>query len=591
MNPRNCPISQMNDCRKSVVVVGAGPTGLTLANCLGLAGIDVLVVERNATTVQEPRAVSIDDESLRTMQAIGLIDHVLPDLVLGYGSHYFSPRGRCFAKVQPQTREFGYPRRSAFRQPLLEAQLRAGLQRFANVETWFNSEVTGLEQDAEGVRLQVRGQDGKTATVACDYVAACDGGKSTVRRQLGLKLEGSTFAERWLIVDLEGDTDPFRHTKVFCDPRRPCLSLPGPHATRRFEFMLFQGESDEEAVSADFVTKLLESHGMASGSTISRVRVYTFHARVANRWSEGRIFLAGDAAHLTPPFAGQGMNSGIRDAFNLGWKLAAVLGGTAGAGLLQSYEQERKPHIWQMIDLAMKMGRVMMPKDRFSAASLQLGLRALGLYPAARDYVAEMKYKPKPRFVLGFFVPDDKGTRRTLVGRMFPQPIVMRVDGKLILLDEALGTGFALVAFGQTPERELSGWVQPIWKKIGTRRIGIYSLPCALPRQAAQAGILNAAVVDNERAVAAAWQGYEGQVLALRPDRYVMGAFPASDPGSAALAIENLLNATWSDRVKNASLTASLTVPTGQAKPNPADGRNQQSVVNSQTPSTRKPPL
>ncbi len=111
---------------------------------------------------------------------------------------------------------------------------------------------------------------------------------------------------------------------------------------------------------------------MASGSTISRVRVYTFHARVANRWSEGRIFLAGDAAHLTPPFAGQGMNSGIRDAFNLGWKLAAVLGGTAGAGLLQSYEQERKPHIWQMIDLAMKMGRVMMPKDRFSAASLQL---------------------------------------------------------------------------------------------------------------------------------------------------------------------------------------------------------------------------
>ncbi len=111
---------------------------------------------------------------------------MLPDLVLGYGSHYFSPRGRCFAKVQPQTREFGYPRRSAFRQPLLEAQLRAGLQRFVNVETWFNSEVTGLEQDAEGVRLQVRGQDGKTATVACDYVAACDGGKSTVRRQLGL---------------------------------------------------------------------------------------------------------------------------------------------------------------------------------------------------------------------------------------------------------------------------------------------------------------------------------------------------------------------------------------------------------------------
>ena len=544
----------MNDNRKSVVVVGAGPTGLTLANSLGLAGIDVLLVERNATTVQEPRAVSIDDESLRTMQAIGLIDNVLPDLVLGYGSYYFTRHGRCFVKVLPQTREFGYPRRSAFRQPLLEAQLRAGLERFANVETWFNSEVTGLEQDAEGVRLQVRGQDGKQLTVSCDYLAACDGGRSTVRKQLGLKLEGSTFAERWLIIDLEGEKNPFPHTKVFCDPQRPCLSLPGPHATRRFEFMLFEHESDDAAVHPEFVRTLLAAHGVAA-DTISRARVYTFHARAATRWSEGRIFLAGDAAHLTPPFAGQGMNSGIRDAFNLGWKLAAVLSGTAGAGLLRSYEQERKPHLQQMIDLAIYMGRVMMPKGRFSATLVQLGFRALALCPPARDYVAEMKYKPKPRFVRGFFAPDGKGMRRTLVGRMFPQPIVMRPDGKLTLLDEVLGAGFALVAFGQTPERALSEFVQPIWKKIRIRRIGIYSLPCALPRQAAQAGILDAAVVDNERAVAAAWQGYEGQVLVLRPDRYVMGAFPASDSALAALTIEDLLLATWSDRVESASLS------------------------------------
>jgi 3-(3-hydroxy-phenyl)propionate hydroxylase len=544
----------MNDNRKSVVVVGAGPTGLTLANSLGLAGIDVLLVERNATTVQEPRAVSIDDESLRTMQAIGLIDNVLPDLVLGYGSYYFTRHGRCFIKVLPQTREFGYPRRSAFRQPLLEAQLRAGLERFANVEAWFNCELIALEQDPDGVHLQVRHRDGKQLTVSCDYLAACDGGRSTVRKQLGLKLEGSTFAERWLIIDLEGEKNPFPHTKVFCDPQRPCLSLPGPHATRRFEFMLFEHESDDAAVHPEFVRTLLAAHGVAA-DTISRARVYTFHARAATRWSEGRIFLAGDAAHLTPPFAGQGMNSGIRDAFNLGWKLAAVLSGKAGAGLLRSYEQERKPHLRQMIDLAIYMGRVMMPKRRFSAALVQLGFRALALCPPARDYVAEMKYKPKPRFVEGFFAPDGKGIRRTLVGRMFPQPIVMRPDGKLTLLDEVLGAGFALVAFGQTPERALSEFVQPIWKKIGIRRIGIYSLPCALPRQAAQAGILDAAVVDNERAVAAAWQGYEGQVLVLRPDRYVMGAFPASDPGRAALTIEDLLHATWSDRVESASLS------------------------------------
>ena len=146
----------------------------------------------------------------------------------------------------------------------------------------------------------------------------------------------------------------------------------------------------------------------------------------------------------------------------------------------------------------------------------------------------------------GFFVPDDKRTRRTLVGSMFSQPIVMGVDGKLILLDEALGTGFALVAFGQTPARALSGWVQPIWQKIGTRRIGIYSLPCALPLQTPQAGSLDAAVVDHEHAVAAAWRGYEGKVLLLRPDRYVMGAFPETNPESVALAIEALLRTTGS---------------------------------------------
>jgi 3-(3-hydroxy-phenyl)propionate hydroxylase len=538
----------MNDDRKSVVVVGAGPTGLTVANVLGLAGLDVLVVERNATTVQEPRAVSIDDESLRTMQAIGLIDRVLPDLVLGYGSHYFTRHGRCFAKVLPQTREFGYPRRSAFRQPLLEAQLRAGLERFDNVEAWFNYEVTGLERDKEGVRLQVRHGDGNQGTVWCDYLAACDGGRSTVRKHLGIKLEGSTFAERWLIVDLEGNQDPFPHTKVFCDPQRPCLNLPGPHATRRFEFMLFEHESDEAAVEPEFVRKLLEAHGIAAGSaTISRARVYTFHARVATRWSESRIFLAGDAAHLTPPFAGQGMNSGIRDAFNLGWKLAAVLSGKAGAGLLRSYEQERKPHTWQMIDLAIQMGRVMMPKGRLPASVVQLGFRALGLCPPARNYVTEMKYKPKPRFMEGFFVPDGKGIRRTLAGRMFPQPIVMRPDGKLTLLDEALGAGFALVAFGQSPERALARWGQPVWEKLSVRRVGIYSLPCSLPHQTVKAGILDAAVVDSERAVAATWKGYEGQLLVLRPDRYVLGAFPESEPEAAAEAIERLLAATWSD--------------------------------------------
>jgi 3-(3-hydroxy-phenyl)propionate hydroxylase len=144
-------------------------------------------------------------------------------------------------------------------------------------------------------------------------------------------------------------------------------------------------------------------------------------------------------------------------------------------------------------------------------------------------------------------VPDGQGVRRTLAGRMFPQPMVMRPDGKPTLLDEALGAGFALVAFGRCPERALARWGQPVWANLGVRRVGIYALPCALPHQPVKAGLLDAAVVDSERAVAAAWRGHEGRLLVLRPDRYVLGAFPESEPEAAAEAIERLLAATRSD--------------------------------------------
>ena len=369
-----------------VVVVGAGPNGLTTANLLARYGVPVLLVEQNETTVQEPRAVSIDDESLRTMQAIGVVDEVVSRIVLGYGSDYFSARGSCFLWVRPTAKEFGYPRRNAFRQPVFEQQLwdffREHAVRATCSEAWFSTELIDFRQSPDSVNLVLRRADGSLAEIAAAYLVACDGGRSFVREKLGIKLSGSTFRERWLILDLEETRDATRDTKVFCDPARPCLSLPGPGRTRRFEFMLHEGEDEPEVTSAEFTRKLLAPHG-EENTPLRRSRVYTFHARMADRWRDGRIFLVGDAAHLSPPFAGQGMNSGIRDAHNLAWKLAAVIQGRLGARLLETYEQERRGHAEEMIQLALRMGKVMMPRSRWNAFALQAAFRALSLVPPA----------------------------------------------------------------------------------------------------------------------------------------------------------------------------------------------------------------
>ncbi len=519
----------------AAIIVGSGPVGLTLANLLGTYGVRCLVVERNRDTVQEPRAVSIDDESLRTMQAAGVVEDVLRYVVPGYGSYYYSPRGICFAKVEPTGRPYGYPRRNAFRQPVLEGQLKAALGRFPHVETLYGWRLDRYEQDGAHVRLELTrnpgpGPAGEPRQVTCDYLVGCDGAGSTVREQQGVQLEGTTFDERWLIVDLENNENRTAHTEVFCDKRRPCITLPGPDRTRRFEFKLLSGETDEDLLDPAMVGRLLSTHGADPAATIRRKVVYRFHARVAPRWSFGRVFLAGDAAHLTPPFAGQGMNSGIRDAQNLAWKLAAVLAGRAGAGLLDTYEQERRDHIWQMIHLALRMGRIMSPSTRLGGFLTQSGFLALNAWPPARDYVAQMKYKPPPRFHSGFVVPDGKG-RQSLVGRLFPQPMVGVPGGGEVLLDEVLGNRFVLLLRGGAGFDRLR---QPVWDTLGAARVAL--LP---PAAAAPAGVAVARETNDQ--LSGVLAPYDGCALLLRPDHYVAASIPLGQADAVARAAEALV--------------------------------------------------
>ena len=420
----NASIPLSSETHFPVVIVGAGPTGLILANLLGVYGVKALVIERSTNTVGEARAVTIDDESLRTVQACGLIGEVLPQVVQGYGVHYYSWRGVEFARIEPSVMEHGFPKRNAFRQQVLVGQLRDGLQRFDDAAIWFGHEMVSFNDDGQAVHLALE-HDGVAKNISCNWLVACDGGRSGVREHLGIKLTGSSYDEKWLIVDLLDRTSAFRHTRTYCDPVRPAIRLPGPDGTLRYEFMLHDGEDPDEMLDETRVRSWIHSREPADATLeIARKVVYAFHARVAERWKSGRVLLAGDAAHLTPPFAGQGMNSGVRDAANLAWKLAAVEHGTLSASLLETYELERKPHAWSLIQMAVKIGTSMQPKSALSARLTQGALKVSSIYPPVRDYVQQLKFKPKPRFFQGFFAAGEAASALVPAGQLLPQPMV-----------------------------------------------------------------------------------------------------------------------------------------------------------------------
>ena len=497
-----------------IVIIGAGPTGLMLANLLGTYGIKTLVIERNTTTVGEPRAVSIDDESLRTAQAAGLIDAVLPQIVQGYGVHYYSWRGKPFARIEPQSMENGFPKRNAFRQQLFVGTLRDGLARFDHTAIWFGHELERFQDNGETVQLQLK-HDGETKHIRCDFLVACDGGRSNVREQLGIPLIGSSYDEKWLIVDLLDRTSAFRHTRTYCDPARPTIRLPGPGGTLRYEFMLHPGENPETVLGEIQIRQWIHHREPSDAQlTITRKVVYAFHARVAERWQVGRVFLAGDAAHLTPPFAGQGMNSGVRDTANLAWKLAAVVRGELPQSLLSTYTDERKPHAWALIEMAVRIGNFMQPKSVLAAMLAQGALKLCSLYPPVRDYVLQLKFKPKPRFQHGFFARAEKATVPVVAGQLFPQPMVELSDGRQSLLDELLGNGF--VWLGLADAESLPSFPLPY------RRIRVVAQQDDfLPTHASDTAV-EMAMRDVTGVLETILRDAGANAVLLRPDRYVL---------------------------------------------------------------------
>jgi 3-(3-hydroxy-phenyl)propionate hydroxylase len=525
-----------------VVIVGAGPVGLTLANILGLHAVRTVVVEQRDSLIDYPRGVGIDDESLRAFQGIGLIDQVLPHTNPDQILRFVNGKGRLLAEIAPTQQPFGWPRRNGFIQPLVDAELLAGLERFGQVEVLWSRSLESFAASDGGVAVTITAPDGAPTVIAARYVVGCDGGRSTTRRLMATSFDGTTSPTRWLVVDLRNDPLGSPNVYVGADPKRPFVSVSLAHGLRRFEFMIYDHETDEMAEEPAFLARLLEPHVPYPAQVdVIRKRVYTHHSRIAGEFRKGGVFLAGDAAHLMPVWQGQGYNSGIRDAVNLGWKLAAVIGGRAADGLLDSYDLERRGHAQAMIDLSTLVGRFVSPTSKSVAALRDAFFVTTSIIPGIKRYLVEMRFKPMPRYEHGAVSYAYGAAGDAVTGRQFIQPRVDTRVRKDVLLDDVLGPWFAIVCWNNDPLAVLGAEAER-WAVLGARLIELR--PAAQLSWAGNDHDGVEVVADRTGALKRWFDASSSSVLFLRPDRFVAAACVAQHAPGASRELAAALSLT-----------------------------------------------
>ncbi len=483
-----------------VLIVGYGPVGAAIAGLLGRYGVRTLVVDRAPGVLVAPRAIALDNEALRILQMVGLADDAFAKVRIPY-VRMLCPHVGEFGRVNTTGTIDGHPKLVTFYQPELERALRANVERHPCVSARTGVAMVRFVDGGDAVRAVLRTSSGEEANVHARYLVGADGACSEVRRAIGEEFEGRTYAEDWLIVDALGAPGDFDHVEFLCDPARPTPHMLAPGGRTRWEFMLAPGETREEMETDAKIVELLRPWVKAEDLRIERKAVYRFHARVCRRFGVGRVFLAGDAAHLTPPFVGQGLVAGLRDAANLAWKLAWVVRGRASPTILDTYDQERRPHAIKMIRLAKLMGQLVMPRSRLRAVAVHGGMALLRRLPAGRAFFDELGMKPKNAFDRGLFVPGPVPR-----GTWFPQTTVRTADGSAGPSDEALGPELALVGLGVDPDRHLGVRSRRRWSLAGGRAVH---------------------VVDG--AALAAGTEKNGRCFVVRPDRTVLHDGPVED--------------------------------------------------------------
>lgn len=499
-----------------VLVIGAGPIGLAAANLLADQGVNVMLVERHAGTSDQPRAISVTDETLRVMQQIGILDRLAPEMLMDTGARYFGRKEQLLAEVYPASPRLGQPGKSQFDQPVMESLLLEAARDRPLIDIRFNTEAFRIT-DGSGHTDTVLIDDGGKRTVRSKWVVACDGGRSPVRSQLGIPMEGSTQVQKWIVVDIINTPgEPERFSEFHCNGTRPVVVVPGVHGRRRYEFMLLPGEDAAAVTSPEAIIRLIAPFQTIAAADIRRAAVYVAHQRVALNYRVGHVLLAGDAAHMMPPFAGQALNAGIRDVANLAWKVAANVRGDGTDALVDTYQAERRPHAVDMVRLSHRIGKVVMNVNPALTAIRDAAITASGIVPAAKGWLAGMKFLKQPHFTDGCVAAPGAGIPKAaaaLVGRSLSQPQVTLPIGDDVPLDTVLGPGWALLHFpvgsGASMEvrRLAAGRLDPEVNDDG-------GSPFALTG--------TTAVSDTSGAFTAL--AGSGVTLAVRPDRYVAAA-------------------------------------------------------------------
>ncbi|OBG24571.1 bifunctional 3-(3-hydroxy-phenyl)propionate/3-hydroxycinnamic acid hydroxylase [Mycobacterium sp. 852002-51057_SCH5723018] len=428
-----------------VVIAGAGPTGVTAATLLAQHGIACVVLDRWPDVYPQPRAVHLDDEICRIIARLGAAGEFAAISRPTLGLRLLDKRSRVLAEFHrdPARSPNGFPQANMFDQPELEALLRTNLKRYPSAKLRGEAEVTAVSERGKTIRVTFTDRsDGRVHHIDADYLLGCDGANSTVRTQIGSAMRDLKFRQRWLVVDVASHADLHQWDGVHqvCDPVRAATYMRIGRARYRWEFQLLAGESAEDFGTLDALRPLIApwTAGVAiSELTLLRVTEYTFRAQIADRWRRGNAFLLGDAAHLTPPFVGQGMGAGLRDAANLAWKIAGVHDGTLAAGVLDSYERERKPHAQHMILLALGVGSVMTGGGHVGNLARRAVLPRLRLMPGLRDKVVD---STTPALHASALVCKSR-RRDRLTGTLCPNPLLP--SGQR--LDDAVGTGFAMI--------------------------------------------------------------------------------------------------------------------------------------------------